>query len=331
MGLSLYCQKKKYYFSAFNTPFNKSCKNLDLLNSKYSVQRVLEQANIPVARGAFLTKDEFNRGNYEKRLSHLHYPLVIKPNLASHGTGVICNIKTPQLLQFQLEQHFIKYNNVLIEEFHDGLDAFRILVFNKKIIGVVRREPAFVIGDGINNLIQLISSKNVIRKKNALALGPILIDDEAKIRFAELGINEQFVPKEGEKIVLGYTCNASRGGDVETIAPNICSENYQLIKKIHKVLDLQLMGVDFQCLDLNQPLKDGNGIVVEINPEPNIRIHELPMYGKPQMVSRILMRSFIYRHPITYFYSLLLYGLKFMWVRIILLLGAIILLSYFLS
>lgn len=295
--------KHCYYFCSNETPFNDSS-SAKITNNKYCTNSLLNMAGIPVPKAVLIHKSEFQEGSYEQKTAALKFPLVIKPLDSSYGLDVLCNIQTPEELNFFLTRHFTSYQYAQIEEFHGKLKSYRILVFNRKILGIVLRNPASIIGDGQHNIKELIELTNIERNKINVHLGPILIDDECQIKLKEQGINSDYIPSAGEHVVLAYTSNSTRGGAHESLRNRICKENRKLMIRATEVLNLNLAGIDVECADINRPLTESNGVIIEVNHRPNIRIHELPLNGKPNLVTKKIMRSFIYRHPFAYLYSL---------------------------
>lgn len=230
--------------------------------------------------------------------------MVIKPLNERQGRGVLCNIQSLDELRAVLTEAFSTYEQIIVEEFHGNLKSYRVLVFNQKVIGVVLRHPSFVLGDGKHNITDLIEQTNKERKQINEFLGPISLDAEASICLREQGLKEDYIPRVGEKISLGYTSNATRGGSYENISKNICKENRKLMIQVANTLNLKLVGIDIQCEDINKPIKYPEGVIIEANEIPSIRIHEIPMHGPANLVTRKIMRHFIYRHPFAYLCSL---------------------------
>lgn len=290
-------------FQSNETPLNNSS-SAQIAVDKYCTNQLLAMAGIPVPKATILTKHDFIKNRLNERIAGLKFPLVVKPNDGSLGLDVLCNIRDVAELTKHLERLFKAYDTLIIEAFHARLNSYRILVFQGKVIGVVQRHPARVIGDGINTLRQLIELTNKERKIINDALGLIQIDEEGRIKLEELGITPEYIPEPGECVVLCYTSNASRGGSFESLGQQICKENRRLMRRIAQCLDLVLTGIDVECADINRPITPSNGVVLEVNHRPSIRIHEIPMSGQPERVTLKIMRSFIYRHPLAYLHAL---------------------------
>ncbi|CDZ78848.1 Cyanophycin synthetase [Legionella massiliensis] len=302
-GFELKISNQHYLFYVNDTPFNTSSSAFVAMN-KYSTNQILATADIPVPKGVLFHSSDLQSEPLENIITDLRFPLVIKPVDGSLGLGVLCNIKTINELSLYLEQYSASYPRMIIEEYYGGLQSYRVLVFNRRVIGVVLCLSARVLGDGKHTIQELIALTNIKRKETNDKLGPIVFDDECQIRLKELGIDKRYIPALGEVIVLGYTSNPLRGGSYEALGVKICKENRKLMIKVAKTLNLGLAGIDLECTDINTPISQSQGVILDVNHRPSMSIHELPITGKPQAVTKKIMRSFIFRHPFSYLYIL---------------------------
>lgn len=298
-GFRLNLGKQHYYFSGVGAPFNNSG-SIAASRNKYSMNRILDRAGFPVPKATSLHISEYQQGMLEEKISKLSFPLVAKPLLGKLGRDVLCNIQTIEQLKKYLDENLPYYEFVTIEEFHGNLNSYRVLIFNKRVIGVVQRYPAEVCGDGIHTLRELIDITNDKRLTISDTLSPITVDEECEIRLNELGLDLSYVPKKDESVILGYTSNASRGGTYCSLGNKICKENRRLLIRAANELNITLVGFDVQCTDINIPIETSQGIIIEANDGPSVRIHEYPMAGYPVKVTRKIIRSYIYRHPLLY-------------------------------
>lgn len=303
-GFELKLGSNYYLFRGSENPFNNNSSS-NIAADKYCTNKLLEQAGIPVPKSVALHRNEFQQHKTEELIPHLTFPLVIKPLLnGSQGKDVLCNIQTMEELQHFLSHYFNYYEYLMIEEFHGNLKSYRVLVFNKRVIGVVLRHPAKVTGDGIHTIEELVELTNKQRKEISDFLGPIRIDEECLIKLKELNIGTNYIPAVGEKVVLCYTSNATRGGTFEAQGDTICRANRKLMIQVASRLNLALTGIDVECEDINLPIQTTRGVIIEVNHRPSIRIHELPIHGSPHLVTRKIMKSFIYKHPLSYLHAL---------------------------
>ncbi|RAP37035.1 UDP-N-acetylmuramyl peptide synthase [Legionella quinlivanii] len=304
-GFEVVLGKHHYHFSYNESPFNNSCSARIAIN-KFYTNTLLESAGIPVPKAAYLNLEDFENNLLNERIADLNFPLVVKPLTGSLGMDVLCNIQSLEELTRHLLRIFSLHHHLLIEEFHGNLKSYRVLVFNKEVIGVVLCRPANVIGNGSLTIKELIDAANIERQAlDNPDLGPITADEECMIRLKERGISLDYIPPKDERIVLAYTSNGTRGGSYESLGKEISRENRQLMIQVAEQLNLQLTGIDVECEDINQPIVETGGVIIEVNHRPDVRIHELPNAGHPQPVSKTIMRSFMYRHPFSYLRNLL--------------------------
>lgn len=295
-GFAVTLDNRQYFFRGGHTPFNNGG-SVSVARNKYCVNKLLAAAGIPVPKTIAITRDEFATGNYS--LHNLNFPLVAKPTSDSGlGKDVLCNIKNEEILLSYLKKKFKRYSCISIEEFHNHLKTYRILVFYNEVIGTLERTPSHIIGDGTHTISELIAIAN--QERQSTDLGPLKVDEEYLIRLDELGLTLKDIPEMGEYVQLCYTCNGSRGGTRTSLGKQICQENAELAVRAAKVLNLNLVGFDVLCKDINVSMTKCNGVFIEANYNPDIAMHETCMLGTPQHVSKIIMRKLIYLHPFSY-------------------------------
>lgn len=325
-GFSLTLGKKRYFFYGMATPLNNAI-SVQISRNKYFTNKILEKAGFPVPKAIWVHGSELNDNKWIEKIAGLTFPLVAKPlDEGKFGHDVLCNIQTVAQLETYLKTHAPRHPFILIEEFHANLKAYRVLVFNGRVIGVIQRTPAQIIGDGAHTVQELIDISNQERMKQSDTLGPIRIDDECHIRLSELAIDEYYIPKANECITLCYTCNASRGGTYASLGKKIAKENRMMLVKAARALNLKLVGFDVQCADIMQPIEGSAGVIIESNDSPSVRIHEHALEGMSVAVTRHMIRSFIYRHPLAYLKQLYHHQLTSSYVRSLLLIGLAIIL-----
>ena len=299
-GALIRIAKKNYYFRGGDTPFNYAS-SVGIAKNKYCMNRVLHYAGIPVPKATAILRTQFEKASYS--LDDLQFPLVAKPTTnSSTGTDVLCNIKDEFALHSYLETQFKIHKCMSIEEFHNNLRYYRILVFYNQVVGVLEGLPAEVIGDGINSISELINLSNIDRNKLAdeMSLGPIVADSECLLKLEEMGMSLDYTPPLNERIQLCYTNNSSRGGTM--ISPNetICKENSELAIRAAKALNLNLVGFDVLCERIDIPIEKSKGVFIEANYNPDISIHEKPTRGISNRISKTIMRKLICWHPFSY-------------------------------
>ena len=305
-GFEVILGRRRYFFRGSDTPFNFSS-SISVASNKYCMNKVLSEAGLPVPKADALHRKDFKEERIKSIMKDLSFPVVVKPTIGTAlGKDVICNITNIKQLQKMMAKRFKEHEFLTLEEFHGDLNSYRVLVFYNKVIGVVQRFPASIVGDGIHNIKELIALTNKERKKlkDKVSLGPIKVDDEYLIRLEELNLTLDMVPKLNETIVLCYTCNSTRGGTMKSLGKTICKENASLLCNASKALNLNIVGFDVICEDISIPIEKSRGLIIEANDNSDVTIHENPMYGMPNIVTRHIMQRLIWRHPISYLIAL---------------------------
>lgn len=244
-----------------NTPSTTIAKRKNLTN------KILSSFNIPVPKQVpLITKDDAIKFFKDYK------DIVIKPSQQLGGIGVtlLPQSKKQVINAFDNAYKVSKgkgLNKVIGEEFVHG-ENYRLLILDKRVIAVVKRKSAFVIGNGKDDLDKLIKEKNKQRKKNLLK--PILIDNEVNQRLQNLKISLKYIPKENEEVVLRYNCNLTTGGTTE----ECFAQTHQYYKDI-AVQAVQAIGAKFGGVDIITPdiTKPTKCVINEINYNPGLRLH----------------------------------------------------------
>lgn len=308
-GFTITLGKKNYHFRGGFTPFN-SISSVSIGMNKYVTNKILEAAGIPVPKATVVELKEYIKNDYE--IGDLKYPVVAKPCLSSAcGRDVVCNIKNKERLLDYLQETTSDKNLISVEEYHAGLRSYRVLVFYGKVIGVVERIPAHVVGDGVKSIRSLIREQNIIRKKlkETIPTGPIRINEETKTILDEMGITLKYIPEKGQVIPIRYICNSTFGGTFYSYPPSIiCKENAAMAVRAAQALDLNLAGFDVLCENIGLPIAKSRGFFIEVNIDPDITIHENGFSNTKVAVSKVMMKKLISEHPIHYVTSRYSFG-----------------------
>ena len=91
------------------------------------------------------------------------------------------------------------------------------------------------------------------------------------------------LPK-GEICYLRATANLSTGGSAVDRTDEIHPENVWLAQRIVKIIGLDIAGIDIVTPDISRPLREVDGVIVEVNAAPGFRMHVAPSIGIPRNV-----------------------------------------------
>ena len=250
------------------------------LNRKGETIAVLHNAGIPAPKGQLLSNK--TTLNELSEIGHaIGYPLVLKPNTASMGQGVLTNIKDWTELQegFNYLVQELKTTSIVLEKHHVGED-YRVLVVGDKVSGAVKRVPAHVIGDGISSIESLISEKNLARKWNPfLTSGLIKIDFEVTKCLDEQNLSLVDTPGKGTRVELRRVANASAGGDVVDVTDTLPTEiKTAAIHAVRQFPRIFIAGVDI-LYQTGAEAPSGSYVIIEINSRPQIGVNMYPSQG----------------------------------------------------
>lgn len=272
------------FFDVLPRPKHYNPKGLEWMDNKNEMKKHFRKAGIPVAAGDITCSKE----KALKIFNELQKPVITKPNLGSRSRHTTTHISDENefVIAFKKAQQLAP--NVMIEEELSGY-VFRGTLIGKKLIAVLRREPAYVIGDGIHKVRDLIDTEN----KNPLRQGPIFhqlaLDEEAIKELTHWNKTADTVPKKDEIVTLGQKTSRSVGGGITDMTDIIHPDNKVMLEKIAEVLDDPLIGVDFIMDDVSKSWRDQpRSGVIECNSAPFIDLHHYPLVGKPHNVASAL-------------------------------------------
>lgn len=274
----------KMFFDVLPRPKDYDPKGLEWMDNKGKMKEHFNKAGIKVARGAVV-----NPKRKALKIFHsLDKPVITKPNLGSRSRHTTTHLSNDAefLKAFYKARQLSPW--VMIEEELSGY-VFRGTVIGGKLIAVLRREPAYVIGDGIHNIKELIEIEN----KNPLRQGPIFhqlkLDDEAVKELTHWGHTENTIPKKDEIITLGQKTSRAVGGGITDMTDIVHPDNKEMLEKVATVLNDPLIGVDFIMDDVSISWRDQpRSGVIECNSAPFIDLHHFPLVGKPHNVAAAL-------------------------------------------
>lgn len=250
---------------------------VDLAGDKEDTKRILSQAYIPVPRGHVIETPE----ELDEAIDELGFPLVIKPINGNHGRGVTTNIINHDMAATAFALAKAISDEIIAERFITGQD-YRFLVINYKLVAVAKRTPAMIIGDGKSTVAQLIDEVNKDPRRgegHEKILTKIIIDEITKNILSEKRLSLQSVLPLGEILFLKDTANISTGGTARDVTDLVHPYNVLMAERIARLLQLDICGVDIIATDINVPITEKIGAVLEVNAGPGFRMHLAPAKG----------------------------------------------------
>ena len=257
---------------------------LEWMDNKNEMKKHFQKEGIKVAAGGVVNSEK----KALKLFRTLDKPVIAKPNLGSRSRHTTTHISTEEELVKAYHLAHMLSPWVMIEEELSGY-VFRGTVIGGKLIAVLRREPAYVIGDGVHNVKELIEIENKNPLRDDKMFHQLKLDNEAIKELKHWNRNENTIPKDKEIVTLGQKTSRAVGGGITDMTDVVHPDNKEMLEKIGKVLNDPLIGVDFIMDDVSVSWKDQpKSGVIECNSAPFIDLHHYPLVGKSHNVASAL-------------------------------------------
>lgn len=256
---------------------------LDVAANKSITKNILAASYIPVPAGMTI----HTLSELEEAITQLRFPLVIKPQNGNHGRGIITNIqhKEKAILAFNMAKNIS--DAVIVEKFIEG-DDYRFLVINHRVEAVAKRTPAMIVGDGKASISELINRINADPKRgigHENILTTIKIDEETHSILHESALTLESVLEKGTILYLKTTANLSTGGIAKDVTLQVHPDNIELAQRVSRLISLDVCGIDIISSDIQLPLTEKTGAVIEVNAGPGLRMHLSPNEGESRNVA----------------------------------------------
>jgi D-alanine-D-alanine ligase-like ATP-grasp enzyme len=249
-------------------------------SNKALTKCLLAEQKLSVTEGQLLLCAD--RAEIKSFARKLGFPCVLKKYNGSLGSKVFIGVSSVAECEQLLEQQFCTEKYVLVEKQFFGPE-YRFLSTRRKVLGVVLRDPANVIGDGQSTVRELIERKNETKlKKYNIKLDAITLGC-----LKSQGIGLETVAAAGVKVRLRNNSNASTGGDTVDFTAAVHPEFKKLaMRAVQAIPGLPYAGIDIMVAqDITaKPKRDGYAII-ELNSNPDIFIHHNPDRGKSRDVA----------------------------------------------
>ena len=264
-----------------------------LTADKHLTKLLLARASVSVPAGKI-----FDAGALPEALAYaqeIGFPVVVKPNVGSHGDFVRSGIENAEQLEAALAT-FVEQTDgaeYFIIERHVAGSEYRIFVTTKGAYAVLLREPAHVFGDGVKSIAALAEAESARRQKikeaEGSALCPIALDDIAAGYLARRGLGFAHVPTRGEKVYLRLSSNLAQGGVSQDMTEAVHPSAIAIAQKALAAFEgLPCLGVDFLTADITADQAFTPHAIIEVNANPGIAMHHMPAIGTPRNVAAML-------------------------------------------
>ncbi|ABA21436.1 Cyanophycin synthetase [Trichormus variabilis ATCC 29413] len=261
---------------------------VELACDKEATKRILAASGVPVPRGTVINFLD----DLEEAIEYVGgYPIVIKPLDGNHGRGITIDIRSWEEAEAAYEAARQVSRSIIVERYYVGRDH-RVLVVDGKVVAVAERVPAHVIGNGRSTIAELIEEINQDPNRgdgHDKVLTKIELDRTSYQLLERAGYTLNSVPPKGTICYLRATANLSTGGTAVDRTDEIHPENIWLAQRVVKIIGLDIAGLDIVTTDISRPLRELDGVIVEVNAAPGFRMHVAPSQGIPRNVAGAVM------------------------------------------
>ncbi|PWD87745.1 acylphosphatase [Ignatzschineria cameli] len=269
-----------------------------LADNKHLTKMLLDEYGIRVPKGRL-----FKIGEYDKASQYISNfngsAFIVKPLNLMGGRGVSTDIfDHNQLLMAWQRCEQLKCSNIIVEEQILG-DDYRVLVVKNKVYAVARRIAPYVIGNGRDNIRELVELKNIERRKNKyLRNSPVVISSYVEQYLSQQGINLNTVPEKGQRVNLSKVSNAGSGGEIVDCSDNVHIDWIPIAVKIRELMaNAYHVGIDFLMEDISKSPSDQKWGVIEVNTNPDFAVHLFPSEGMPRNVGKPFLEEIFSPSP----------------------------------
>lgn len=261
-----------------------SCISADISCNKQLTKSILKDNKIPTPYG----KVVYSLVSALMAANEIGMPVVIKPFDGNQGKGVHLNLNNEEEITAAFNDA-IKYSKgIIVEQFINGRD-YRVLVVGDQVKAVAERLPASVTGDGqhtIEELIAIVNQHETRGENHEKALTKIKLDESTLKVLNKKGLSAQTIPADGESVILRENANLSTGGIAVDCTDNIHPDNSEIAVRAANAIGVDIAGIDIVTQDISKSMYETDGVVIEVNSAPGIRMHLYPSRGAPRNVAK---------------------------------------------
>ncbi len=265
---------------------------VELACDKEGTKQILGNAGIPVPKGSVV----YSLRELEDTLDYLGgYPIVVKPLNGNHGRGITLDIKTWEEAEVAYDRARLVSDGVIVEHYYQGRDH-RILVVDHKVVAVAERTPAHVVGNSKDSIDVLVEKENLNPKRgdgHDNILTKIRLDRTTDKLLESQGLTLESVLKTGEICYLRETANLSTGGTAVDRTDEIHPQTIWIAERASRLIGLDVAGIDVVTTDISKKLSTADGVIVEVNAAPGLRMHVAPSEGVARNVGAPILEMLL--------------------------------------
>ena len=266
-----------------------------IANHKVRTEEYLRKVGVTAPISKIYTPDEMKKAKKEA-FENSDQHVVIKPLNLSLGRGVFVDISEDdfefywnQCKSIMEEKKKNRDHYILVQNYLEGFEV-RATVLEGKLISLIARVPAFVIGNGRNTIEELIDEKNKERQKCGFLKNNQIKKSQAVQSFIkQSNYTLDSIPDENEYVLLISVSNTNIGGETIDITDFASKEIKETaLNALAALPEMHCGGIDVMIKDFD----DRNPSVIEINPFPVLSLTMFPTYGTPSKPQEYFLDAF---------------------------------------
>ncbi|ARF17478.1 bifunctional glutamate--cysteine ligase GshA/glutathione synthetase GshB [Sporosarcina ureae] len=258
-----------------------------IMENKTVTKKILHQEGYRVPGG-----DEFNTIEDALRAYDMFAktPFVVKPKTTNYGIGISIFKDGASYEDYEkaITLAFDEDSSVLVEEFLDGTE-YRFFVLHDKVLAIMLRVPANVMGDGIHTIKELVEEKNRDPLRGTDHRTPLELIQLGELEVLMLkgqGYQLDSIPKDGEIVYLRENSNVSTGGDSIDVTDQISDDYKKIAVDAVAALGAKISGIDLIIEDLDVPAANPGAYgIIEANFNPSMYMHIYPYKGETRRLT----------------------------------------------
>ncbi len=205
-------------------------------------------------------------------LEKIGFPCVVKPVDQGGGKGISVGLSDIEQVRTAFK-HARKYTHspILLERYVPGSDH-RLMVVGQRLVGVFRKDPPSLTGDGTRTIRKIVEEMNKDRmlpgvpstRKHA----SIALDDTAIHHLAGQGVTPDTVLPSGRKITLRGNSNMKAGSSSTDVTADVHRDIRFAAEAIARTLNANMTGFDYVTTDISRSWREAPGAFIELNFTP---------------------------------------------------------------
>lgn len=221
---------------------------------------------------------------YARRLG---FPVIVKPNSKSQGSGV-CKVHNKKEFLQAVRALSGRENVFLVQRVAPGRD-YRIVILDKEVVSAYQRLPLSVVGDGRHTIRRLLYLKQQqfrqAGRDTVLPLEDFRITNQLK----RSGLSRDSILPKGRHVELLPNANLSTGGDALDVTDTMHPAWRILAIRLTRDMNLRYCGVDVMTEGtLEEP--PTSYIILEINAAPGLDHYSSSGVRQRRIVERMYQK-----------------------------------------